>query len=245
MDTKTKLTKVDCLVSILGVILFLFAAGTVGKRGQELNKRMICSSNIKQLVAGMTNYTYTHNGVYPETGGYWPWDVPKSTGISILHYMGKDLSGPAYPPQDVFYCPSNYVQQVNRSMYWNFGGYFESSYSFLWYAPWNGNGKNPVLGTGNKQWVRSTYIENADKQELVLDAILSQKKNYDPAMFPNGNFGQIKVGGMANDNSNHLKTMKEPYGGNVGFVDGHVQWRPFSEMQIRWKYGNADPYWWW
>ncbi|MHC4631340.1 MAG: H-X9-DG-CTERM domain-containing protein [Planctomycetota bacterium] len=43
-----------------------------------------------------------------------------------------------------------------------------------------------------------------------------------------------------------MKRGTRPTGGNVLFVDGHVQWRPFSEMEHSWfwqRYGN--PCFWW
>lgn len=110
----------------------------------------------------------------------------------------------------------------------------------------NSNGTKPILGTGNKKWVSSIYVDNPSETELVVDALLSQKYNYDPAIYPNGNFGRINIGGaFMNDSSNHIKTMAEPYGGNVGFVDGHVEWRPFEQMQLRYEFFTRGPLWWW
>ncbi|MHC4807384.1 MAG: H-X9-DG-CTERM domain-containing protein [Planctomycetota bacterium] len=48
------------------------------------------------------------------------------------------------------------------------------------------------------------------------------------------------------DRTNHLKRGTRPTGGNVLFVDGHVQWRPFSEMEHRWFWQRYDnPCFWW
>lgn len=161
--------------------------------------------------------------------------------------------GSKIPVQDVFYCPSNLTRKVGRDSYWYFSSYSQTGYTWLWNARWNSNGQLPILGTGNKKWVYSICIENPPETELIVDALLSQTRKYDPAMFPNGNFGQITVGGIPGvgfyDMSNHIKTLKEPYGGNIGFVDGHVEWRPFEKMQIRHitsnNYLNGDPHWWW
>jgi prepilin-type processing-associated H-X9-DG protein len=37
-----------------------------------------------------------------------------------------------------------------------------------------------------------------------------------------------------NDTTNHLDAASKPLGGNIGFADGHVAWRPFSQMQKQW-----------
>jgi prepilin-type processing-associated H-X9-DG protein len=33
--------------------------------------------------------------------------------------------------------------------------------------------------------------------------------------------------------SAHLANHRLPIGGNVGMLDGHVEWRPFSQFQVR------------
>ncbi len=246
---KENIKKTDCVVLVCCIVFLIFVSGSVGRRGQELNKRMICSSNIKQLISGMTNYAYQHNGSFP-TGAnrLWPHDVEESVCRSILEYMGiKYPANQKIPVQDVFYCPTNYAQQSARSNHWNYYGYIVTGYAFLWYAQWNNNGQLPILGTGNKKWVSSIYSDPSET-ELVIDAIISQKRDYDPAIFPNGNFGRIYylVSSPTNDSSSHLKTMTEPYGGNIGFVDGHVEWRPYNQMQLRHiSSGTPGPLWWW
>ena len=30
------------------------------------------------------------------------------------------------------------------------------------------------------------------------------------------------------DKTSHLKNEEEPFGGNIGFLDGHTEWRPFE-----------------
>jgi prepilin-type processing-associated H-X9-DG protein len=64
--------------------------------------------------------------------------------------------------------------------------------------------------------------------------------------YPNGSFAEI-MGGMyvqygVMDMTNHLKTAAEPWGGNIGFLDGHVAWRPFKDMGRR--YGATPGFWW-
>jgi prepilin-type processing-associated H-X9-DG protein len=44
------------------------------------------------------------------------------------------------------------------------------------------------------------------------------------------------------DSTSHLKTDAVPLGGNIGFVDGHVAWRPFDDMGGR--YGGDRLFWW-
>lgn len=240
--------KLDCVVLILCIVVVMFIAGAVGKRGQELNKRMICTSNVRQLTAGFINVANDNGGIFPTSGGFWPWDFSSTNINKVLGGIGEQITNPL-PPQDVFYCPTNSSQQLMKEMYWNWSSYRIIGYVFLCPSSWNSNGSLPALGTGNKKWASSIYIDNPAETELIVDATLSQKFQYDIAIYPNGNFGKITVGGTSSDMSNHIKTMAEPYGGNIGFVDGHVEWRPFEKMQLRHITSgnniNGDPRWWW
>ena len=48
------------------------------------------------------------------------------------------------------------------------------------------------------------------------------------------------------DRTNHLKNSTKPSGGNILFLDGHVTWRQFAEMEHRWFYNQfANPGMWW
>ena len=60
-------------------------------------------------------------------------------------------------------------------------------------------------------------------------------------------FGTITAGGTWSaekipDCSNHVKSDAEPYGGNIGFLDGHVEWRPFQDMEERY---DTNPCFFW
>ena len=240
--------KTDCVFLIFCIISAIFITGAVGKRGQELNKRLICASNVRQLAEGLINAANDNSGIFPVNGGYWPWDVSKTVTQKIF-----DSIGTGGEKQDLFYCPANLPHKLNRNINWNYGGYRIVSYLFVLNASWNNNGSLPILGTGNKQWATTMYVDKPSETELVVDAILSQVRGIDPILFPNGNFGTIMIGGNPSggiaDMSNHFKTPAQPYGGNIGFVDGHVEWRPFEKMQLRHiTYGNdvnGDPHWWW
>nr|MBP8912921.1 hypothetical protein [Phycisphaerae bacterium] len=48
------------------------------------------------------------------------------------------------------------------------------------------------------------------------------------------------------DRSNHLRKGTHASGGNILFVDGHVQWRQFKEMEHRWFWQSfGNPCLWW
>ena len=283
---KSGIKKTDCIVLIFCIIFLLAVMGSVGKRGRELGKRMICASNIRQLAAGCINYANENGGKIPTSSSYWPWDISRSAVNALLDSMGVEIEQPT-PVQDVFYCPANIPQRRFRDVNWNFGGNAGGiricSYAFVWKASWNTvsgvPGTIPILGwngigspimtpdpaknnctgtTCTGKWVDRTDMPQASEAELIVEATLSQRtgspaSSYDPVKYPYGNFATIACGGNpgqgASDSSSHLVNDAKPAGGNIGFADGHVEWRPFSEMKVRYiTYGNNPggcPRWWW
>jgi prepilin-type processing-associated H-X9-DG protein len=77
-------------------------------------------------------------------------------------------------------------------------------------------------------------VELPAETELVTEADLEQDNDFSRC-----------VGGWPQPHrSPHLSggNPTVPDGGNMGFVDGHVRWRPFGDMQERW--GSSPGYWW-
>lgn len=171
-----------------------------------------------------------------------------------------------------FYCPANTPQKRAReaSFYYAGGGYSVTSFFYTWSAPWNGQGDNVsnnncIIGYGKgiigdalkkdpaKIWVTRVDVPQASSRELILDATISQLQNYDSTKYPMGNFSMVTVGGNPSngipDSTNHAISDQKVSGGNIGFVDGHVEWRPWTEMRLRFiTYNNnpqGDPHWWW
>ena len=116
------------------------------------------------------------------------------------------------------------------------------------------SGRPPILGPGNKKWLRTPNIKNAADAELVTDATLSDKVTFHPPEYPYGNFAQVLAGGAEAqyikypDTSSHLKSEKEPTGANIGFADCHVDWRNFKEgdtLIMKERYGITSPVFWW
>jgi prepilin-type processing-associated H-X9-DG protein len=289
---KGRIKKIDLFI-IIGCIIFLIAAlSSVGKKGQELGKRMVCAGNQGQILTGIINYANEYAGKVPEPVipgypddhymGNWPWDgrygvvneILENMGINISNFQPQPEEIDPIPSQPVFYCPANEQQKRFLKTNWSYAiglglggrpdGYRVLGYAFLWTCSWNGFGSLPIRGgmketdppDPTKKWVDSVYIENPSETELIVDATLSERiyyltgKAYDLNLFPNGNFAFIASGGNpymygAPDQSSHLKNVNEPYGGNIGFVDGHVEWRNFKDMRNRFGNGQNMPMWWW
>lgn len=114
-------------------------------------------------------------------------------------------------------------------------------YSFNRY---NNNGDSilpTTLANGKQaQWVRKlSKVRTPGSQFLVMDTVISDGNDWNFFKITSGGIGG-KSGGTLWDVSNHKsnKTIRTgsnagptPAGGNIGFVDGHVEWRKFNKME--------------
>ncbi len=118
----------------------------------------------------------------------------------------------------------------------------------------NGTSRLPQdkLVTGEKPvWIRKlTDLKNASSTVMILDAVISSVDT-----FPDKNFTEVVGGSMGSydlfDSTNHLtkRTFPAsspsyfiPEGGNIGYGDGHVDWKSFEKMQHRLTLGQW--FWW-
>jgi len=195
-------------------------------------------------------------------------EIMKCMGTNIAEFKLDAGESDPIPPQKVFYCPANVQQKRFLNTNWSYNIYLDNGrpagyrvlgFAFLWYANWNEMGKRPIRGgmTENdpadptKRWVNRTDVHKASEVEVVVDTTMSERGGpsgtYNITEYPNGNFAQIFSGGNPGaygspDQTSHLINDKKAAGGNIGFVDGHVDWRNFKDMRNR---INQGPMWWW
>ena len=108
----------------------------------------------------------------------------------------------------------------------------------------------PKLETNEKaNWIRKlSNVKSAGSKTMIVDAVISN----------NGLFFEITAGGIGNlsggdltDDSNHKSRQSigsgvnrgpKPAGSNVGYADGHADWRKFDDMKHRYTRGQF--FWW-
>jgi hypothetical protein len=174
----------------------------------------------------------------PRTQGGWLWDLDNDAVDFILK------SGAV---RATFYCPSNKQQKTHNDKYWNYhGGYHVTGY--FWMMDMTPpRGWHPH-GSGNKKWLTTLAGKNAAIAELVTDVVLSDERDFAPPDFPYGNFAR-NSGGMFSrfgiyDVTSHIKSESKCEGGNMGFTDAHVYWRPFKDMERRFPPASDPTHWW-
>jgi hypothetical protein len=246
MSVRIRLTRIDVIVGILCSVFLLGVLGMIDSAGQERAKRSVCAYQVREQLGGLISYADDHDSSLPlpQTPGAWFWDLDVGLVNQLLDRGTR---------RESFYCPSNLTAQKYMDRYWTFNnqtwdgrhfrntnGFALCSYCYVLQMQWMT--RPAITGSGDKKWLTSTNMPDASTRELIVDATLSM----DSSKASSGRiFGDI-MGGMYStrqvyDRSSHLRDAEHPWGGTIGFLDGHAAWRPFEEMEDR--YGI--PHFWW
>lgn len=222
--TLIELLVVIAIIAILAAILLPVLA-----QAKERANRASCMSNLHQQGMAFTIYTGDDNGNFPDLRyapftttpptayGNWPWDI--STNFT-------DALTADGCTRNVFYCPS--YAAFNCSNAW----FFSSTFRILDYvylipgAGMNAGGKSeqPYWKTNSLSIPSQLPPSSA---EVVVDVVARDTGT--------GSFAYISVGEFATlhppilQRTSHL-VGGSPAGGNILFVDGHVEWRNWSVM---------------
>jgi prepilin-type N-terminal cleavage/methylation domain-containing protein/prepilin-type processing-associated H-X9-DG protein len=239
MTRKKGFTLIELLVVISIIALLMGILMPALQRARELARRQSCASRVRQQVLGLILYGSDNDSKLPlpATSGNWLQDV----AVNTVHFlMSNGMT------REMFYCPSNANHQKYNDYFWTYAnktwnqqlnrfqdenGFIVSGYCFVLQTANNDRPeivRYPTDGT-KKVWVKSTAESRPAARELVLDSIMGIPEN---GTQYGRNFGEIPGGiwtqSQVYDRSNHLQSDQKPTGGNIGFLDGHGEWRPFN-----------------
>ncbi len=237
------------LLTTIGVIAILAAiAFPVYRMARESARRASCASNLRQIGIASQLYADENRGRLPvieAEEALWPWDVSLAVMNALLRTGGGE--------RDMFFCRSG--QYGERFEHWDFGvqrpGGEEEGFRVIRYVllfegavrvlPEHTNARmeDPVRVLVSEGRQPEYVTVPASERELAVDAVLSVGSGEEL------NFHAVPGGATIPDRTNHLDGTT-PLGGNILFMDGHVAWRDFAEMDdTKVEPAPPHPMFWW
>jgi len=260
---KRAFTLIELLVVIAIIAVLMGILMPALQRVREQAKRRSCASRIRQHTLAIIMYADDNNNKLPmpiKPDG-WLWDLDVR---SVNFMLSTGLS------QKLFYCPSNDNMSKYMDHFWRFNNnvwdptrsrFDESTPGHFIVAGYiyvldDEESSRPAIQNdpeNQKKLLRTTLEKQPALREMVLDATVGQT---DATKKYGYEFGMITGGGTYNsetihDRSSHLITDEIPAGGNIGFLDGHLDWRDFGEEPsnsrapgMKARYGSNPQFFW-
>ena len=254
-------TLIELLVVIAIIAVLMGILMPALARVREQARQRSCAARLRQQVLAMNMYG-NENATklpLPTTAGAWLQDVAINT-VNFMLRTGMT--------REMFYCPSNANHQKYNDFFWGYGNggaewngakfinndsgdFVVSGYCFILQT--TGGGRPTIVpyaqDNEKKIWVKTLQEKSPSTRELVVDSIMgtpSAGKHY------GRNFSEVGGGILSQhnvyDRTSHLKGNGDPTGGNIGFLDGHTEWRAFDpDMNgetAKPRYGDNPGFFW-
>ena len=232
-------TRIELVVLVAMIALLMVFPLSAVNRLRSQSKIARCAGNLRQLGVSMLLYgnDYAERLPVEAPHGTWLWDLDWNIGTMLNEYGASD---------DVMYCPGTsprFQPSDNDALY---EYYAPGTIHVLGYCTTLPSAPSSIATNSNPtirpQPIRAASITLppplASQRVLNADATI---KSYAAASL--NSYVWIQGGYAKAHLSPHLNGFI-PAGGNVGMLDGHVEWRPFSQMQGRSLPGGTPFFFW-
>ena len=234
--TLTELVVILTLLSVLGGLLISSAL-----RNSRQIKRAQCASNLHQFTMAMHMLVNENDDKFPTNSvGFWAWDTLSAVGTFVEDTGCK---------WTVMYCPGTsprFTEAINFQLY-----NYTPNFRVLGYVTTlpgtygvQVTNHNPTLTPPLVQTAPFAFTRALPAQRVLLaDATVSDASQNNIGLYETYNYTQI-VGGFPSPHLSPHLTGRLPAGGNLGMLDGHVEWRRFNEMHPRSPNVGVPTFWW-
>jgi len=213
------------VIAVIGILAGLLLPAIIG--GKERAKRVACKSAIRQFSIAAHSYANDHEDYLPSGGSNKSPDdhlpvISTATSNSIVEYCGGS--------HRIVHCPSfgNWFidQQAQRP-------YEEREYGYvIGYNYHGGHTNTPWPAVAGNTWISPRRL--TDDPSLVLISDMNDwARDMGQTFAPHGKNGSIlNNGDPSNLGSGLTSAQVGAAGGNVGLLDGSVEWIPVRKMRI-------------
>lgn len=236
------------VVSVIGILAALLLPAL--SKSKERALRAQCTSNLRQVVMLLTMYASSNNQKLPQvSSGHWAWDVPRE----VADQMAEGASPLIFFCRGCGFTEEDFIAQWNEFIS---NPPQTNDYRVVGYAM-TFPGTASVLQTNqNATILPQTIVDSAtgvsypapstSERVLAADATISKPTDADIIHRSWNSYINIKGAYVKLHRTAHLKGTY-PAGGNVGMLDGHVEWRRFDDMYPRTDatLGGDVPVFWW
>jgi prepilin-type N-terminal cleavage/methylation domain-containing protein len=238
------------VIAVIAILAALLLPALSKAKDQAI--RTNCKNNERQQILALTMYAHENKDFLPDdTGAHQPWDMKESDGTYLA-------AGGA--PYKVWYDPGTFMAYGDTDFlqWWNNTGvefddddarrvigYAETFYGISLYADAEGwqfstniNQKMSIVSITDYD---RTYTIQASSRVLLACSTITTAgslsdtyrimETYQWTGLPHSS--DPDVPGTKTFTSAHMQNARVPAGGNLGMIDGHVEWRNFKQFQPR------------
>ena len=245
------------IIGLLALLATIQVSAYAGARWRT--RKAVCASNVRKLTLVLHLYGADSDSKLPIGSDGWPWELPPTMTGEMLSYglHKRDFYCPSTAPQftdwENFLAPGVDPYVGKPANLWD---YFSDGYHITGYVyalsggELSSSNQNTTLlaepiKTGPFTISPTLPPPPNSERVLVADSIISQPGQNNPTRRLTGgyNYTDITGGFYKHHLSAHLNG-SIPEGSNLGFKDGHVAWRKFSDEQVAPRTRTSPPFWW-